>query len=43
MEWFLRTIAHRDRVVLSLHPHNDRGCPVATAELGVLAGARRAI
>ena len=31
----------RDRVVLSLHPHNDRGCAVAAAELGVLAGADR--
>ncbi len=41
IEWFLRTIAHRDRVVLSLHPHNDRGCAVAAAELGVLAGADR--
>jgi 2-isopropylmalate synthase len=41
IEWFLRTIAHRDRIVLSLHPHNDRGCAVAAAELGVLAGADR--
>jgi 2-isopropylmalate synthase len=41
IEWFLRRIAHRDRVVLSLHPHNDRGCAVAAAELGVLAGADR--
>ena len=41
IEWFLRRISHRDRVVLSLHPHNDRGCAVAAAELGVMAGADR--
>jgi 2-isopropylmalate synthase len=41
IEWFLRRIAQRDRIVLSLHPHNDRGCAVAAAELGVLAGADR--
>jgi 2-isopropylmalate synthase len=41
IEWFLRTISRRDRLVLSLHPHNDRGCAVAAAELGVLAGADR--
>jgi len=41
IEWFLRQISHRDRLVLSLHPHNDRGCAVAAAELGVLAGADR--
>ncbi len=41
IEWFLRTIRNRDSVVLSLHPHNDRGCAVAAAELGVLAGADR--
>ena len=40
-EWFGRTIKHRDRVVLSLHPHNDRGCAVAAAEFGVMAGAER--
>ena len=34
-------LQHRDRIVLSLHPHNDRGCAVAAAELGVLAGADR--
>src|SRR6266481_739819 len=37
IEWFLRKISRRDRLVLSLHPHNDRGCAVAAAELGVLA------
>jgi 2-isopropylmalate synthase len=41
IEWFGRTIRDRDRIVLSLHPHNDRGCAVAAAELGVLAGADR--
>jgi 2-isopropylmalate synthase len=41
IEWFLRTISRRDSLVLSLHPHNDRGCAVAAAELGVLAGADR--
>ena len=41
IEWFLRTISRRDCFRLSLHPHNDRGCAVAAAELGVLAGADR--
>jgi 2-isopropylmalate synthase len=41
IEWFLRTVRNRESVVLSLHPHNDRGCAVAAAELGVLAGADR--
>jgi 2-isopropylmalate synthase len=41
IEWFLRTMSRRDRFILSLHPHNDRGCAVAAAELGVLAGADR--
>jgi 2-isopropylmalate synthase len=41
IEWFGRTIKHRDSVVLSLHPHNDRGTAVAAAELAVLAGADR--
>lgn len=41
IEWFGRTISHRDCVVLSLHPHNDRGTAVAAAELAVLAGADR--
>jgi 2-isopropylmalate synthase len=41
IEWFLRKISRRDRLVLSLHPHNDRGCAVAATELGVLAGADR--
>ena len=41
IEWFLRQVSRRDRLVLSLHPHNDRGCAVAASELGVLAGADR--
>ncbi|MCU1350962.1 MAG: leuA [Acidimicrobiales bacterium] len=41
IEWFLRHVANRDAITLSLHPHNDRGCAVAAAELGVLAGADR--
>ena len=41
IEWFLRTISRREQVVLSLHPHNDRGCAVAAAEFGVMAGADR--
>jgi 2-isopropylmalate synthase len=41
IEWFHRTIRHRERVILSLHPHNDRGCGVAAAEFGVMAGADR--
>ncbi len=41
VEWFLRQIPHRERVVLSIHPHNDRGTAVAAAEVGVMAGADR--
>jgi 2-isopropylmalate synthase len=41
IEWFGRTISRREQVVLSLHPHNDRGCAVAAAEFGVMAGADR--
>ncbi len=41
IEWFHRRIRHRERVILSLHPHNDRGCGVAAAEFGVMAGADR--
>ena len=41
IEWFGSTIRHRDSVVLSLHPHNDRGTAVAATELGLLAGADR--
>jgi 2-isopropylmalate synthase len=41
IEWFGDHIAHRDSVVLSVHPHNDRGTAVAAAELAVMAGADR--
>jgi 2-isopropylmalate synthase len=41
IEWMNRHLAHRENVVLSLHPHNDRGTAVAAAELGYLAGADR--
>jgi 2-isopropylmalate synthase len=41
IEWFGRTVHDRDKLVLSLHPHNDRGTAVAAAELAVLAGADR--
>ena len=41
IEWFGRTIRNRDWVVISLHPHNDRGSGVAAAEFGVMAGADR--
>jgi 2-isopropylmalate synthase len=41
IEWMHRNLARRDAVVLSLHPHNDRGTAVAAAELGYRAGADR--
>ena len=41
IEWMSRRLARRDSVLLSLHPHNDRGTGVAAAELGYLAGADR--
>jgi 2-isopropylmalate synthase len=41
IEWMSRNLAYRDSVVLSLHPHNDRGTAVAAAELGYMAGADR--
>jgi 2-isopropylmalate synthase len=41
IEYFHRNIPHRDHIVLSLHPHNDRGTAVAAAEFGVMAGADR--
>lgn len=41
MEWFGRRFSHRDAAILSVHPHNDRGTAVATAELGLMAGAER--
>ena len=41
IEWMHRNLEHRDSLLLSLHPHNDRGTGVAAAELGCLAGADR--
>jgi 2-isopropylmalate synthase len=41
IEWFLRHVSRRDSLVLSLHPHNDRGTAVAATELAVQAGADR--
>src|SRR3954462_9125691 len=41
IEWFHRNVKDRDTIVLSLHPHNDRGCAVAAAEFGVMGGADR--
>ncbi|WP_420137457.1 2-isopropylmalate synthase [Sphingomonas sp.] len=41
IEWFGRNIRNRDCVIISLHPHNDRGTGVAAAELGLMAGADR--
>jgi len=40
IEWFCRNIKKRDSLIISLHPHNDRGCAVAATELGLLAGPR---
>lgn len=41
IEWMSRNLARRDSVLVSLHPHNDRGTAVAAAELGLMAGADR--
>jgi 2-isopropylmalate synthase len=41
IEWFGRHVANRDSVIISVHPHNDRGTGVAAAELAVMAGAER--
>ncbi|MDR2164067.1 MAG: 2-isopropylmalate synthase [Zoogloeaceae bacterium] len=41
IEWMHRHLARRDSVILSLHPHNDRGTAIAAAELGLMAGADR--
>lgn len=40
-EYISKNLKYRENVLLSLHPHNDRGCGVATAEMGLLAGADR--
>lgn len=41
VEYMHKHLAYRDNVVLSVHPHNDRGCGISDAEFGVLAGADR--
>ncbi len=41
IEWMSRNLARRDSIIISLHPHNDRGTAVAASELGYLAGADR--
>ncbi|CAO1636355.1 unnamed protein product [Sympodiomycopsis kandeliae] len=41
VEYFCTHVEHRDQIIISLHPHNDRGCAVAAAEMGLLAGADR--
>src|SRR5690606_37995652 len=41
IEWMIRHINHRENVIISLHPHNDRGTAIAAAELGYMAGADR--
>lgn len=41
IEWMDRHLNHRDSVILSVHPHNDRGTGIASAELALLAGAQR--
>jgi 2-isopropylmalate synthase len=41
IEWMSRHLNHRENVILSLHPHNDRGTAIAAAELGYMAGADR--
>src|SRR5437016_8489596 len=41
IEWFNRNVKNRGTISLSLHPHNDRGCAVAAAEFGVMAGPDR--
>ena len=41
IEWFCRNIKQRESVIISVHTHNDRGCGIASSELGLLAGAER--
>jgi 2-isopropylmalate synthase len=41
IEWFCRHFSQRDAAIVSVHPHNDRGTAVATAEMGLMAGAER--
>ena len=41
IEWFCTTVKKRENLIISVHPHNDRGTAVAAAELGIMAGADR--
>ena len=41
IEWMCDNLARRDSVIVSVHPHNDRGCGIASAELALMAGAER--
>ena len=41
VEWFCNHIENRDSVIVSVHTHNDRGCAIAAAEMGLMAGAER--
>jgi 2-isopropylmalate synthase len=41
IEWMDRHLARRENLIISVHPHNDRGCAIAAAELAVMAGAQR--
>lgn len=41
IEWFCRNMKHRERAIISMHTHNDRGTGVAACEMGVMAGADR--
>jgi 2-isopropylmalate synthase len=41
IEWMCRQLDNRDRLIISLHPHNDRGTGIAATELGLMAGADR--
>ena len=41
IEWFIDHVSNRNALIISLHTHNDRGCAIASAELGIMAGADR--
>ncbi len=41
IEWMSRNLDNRETIILSLHPHNDRGTAIAATELGLMAGADR--
>lgn len=41
IEYMSENLKYRDHVIISIHPHNDRGCAIAEAEMGLLAGAQR--